>query len=208
MHLVAVSKRLYFTICAIYMITVKDEINNFLRGKIKGKRHSALSSVSSWGWKKDRSTDNVAEIAGRPRHCGWRLRMLTRTAGRRGTLQVFANAARSSRGIGVCYSLRWHSECAVLIRIYVSVYAAGDSSRARSRIRRLHSWHSSGKRRPLSLSCIPSPPRSASLSFTIFHLSQPTYCWYTTYFGMPTSLLFPVHKERTDDKQVIASISK
>jgi len=53
-------------------------------------------------------SDNTVEIAGSSERRGWRLRMLVvaGAAGGEAASQVFANVARSSRGMGVCYGLR------------------------------------------------------------------------------------------------------
>lgn len=86
---------------------VKDKIN-FLKSKVKEERYLTLLWVSVWERKKSGQiicSWNCWSSETR----GWRLRMLTKVEGRCGTLQVFVNAAHSSRGIGVCP--RWHSEC-------------------------------------------------------------------------------------------------
>jgi len=62
----------------------------------------------SYGWEGGGRSDNTVEIAGSSERRGWRLRMLVvaGAAGGEAASQVFANVARSSRGMGVCYGLR------------------------------------------------------------------------------------------------------
>jgi len=91
------------------LASIKAERQRERERERERKGHSTLSPrrLLRLGGGGGRS-DNTVEIAGSSERRGWRLRMLVvaGAAGGEAASQVFANVARSSRGMGVCYGLR------------------------------------------------------------------------------------------------------